>query len=192
MQTIKAKIKITGRRVHDVGYRVLLVNKALSLGVDNFNAFNTYLDDVQTVIVVIETDAEAMEEFKGFVISSIPEKSIVDDVSFDEHRNSVPPIERVLQSFQVEQWGKGIPILLQMLDKQDQMLGIQDQMLDKQDTNTSILREFKEESSDNFNDLKSIMAKHDADAGDRFSSILVEISDIKKRLSNVESVVSVA
>ena len=123
MQKIKAMI--TGRQVHDVGYRVLLVNKAQSLGVDNFNTFNTYLDGVQAVIVIIEADDETMEEFKSFVVSVRPEKSIVDEVSFEEYRNSVPPVERVLQSFQMEQWGKGIPIFVKMLEKQDKMLELQ-------------------------------------------------------------------
>ena len=173
----KIKFKIIGRRVYDVGYRVLLVNKALSLGVDNFNTFNTYLDGVQGVIVVIEANDEAIEEFKNFVVSVRPEKSIVDDVSFEEYKNSVPPVERVMQSFQMEQWGKGIPILLQIADKLD--------------TNTSILKDFKEESNENFSDLKSIGSKHDIDAGERFSSIQMEISEIKERLSNVESAVSV-
>ncbi len=173
----KIKFKIIGRRVHDVGYRVLLVNKALSLGVDNFNTFNTYLDGVQGVIVVIEANNETIEEFKNFVVSVRPEKSIVDDVSFEEYKNSVPPVERVMQSFQMEQWGKGIPILLQIVDKLD--------------TNTSILKDFKEESNENFSDLKSISSKHDIDAGERFSSIQMEISEIKERLSNVESAVSV-
>ena len=123
MQKIKAKI--TGRLVHDVGYRVLLVNKALSLGVDNFNTFNTYLDGVQVVIVIIEADDETIEEFKSFVVSVRPEKSIVDEVSYEEYRNSVPPVERVLQSFQMEQWGKGIPIFVKMLEKQGEMLELQ-------------------------------------------------------------------
>jgi acylphosphatase len=123
MQKIKAKI--TGRRVHDVGYRVLLVNKALSFGVDNFNTFNTYLDGVQAVIVIIEADDETIEEFKSFVVSVRPEKSFVDEVSFEDYRNSVPPVERVLQSFQMEQWGKAIPILVKMLDKQDVMTDLQ-------------------------------------------------------------------
>ncbi len=123
MQKIKAKI--TGRRVHDVGYRVLLVNKALSFGVDNFNTFNTHIDGVQAVIVVIEADDEMIEEFKNFVVSVRPDNSIVDEVSFKEYMSSIPPVERVMQSFQMEQWGKGIPILVKMLEKQDEMTKLQ-------------------------------------------------------------------
>lgn len=180
----KIKVKIVGSKVHDVGYRVLLVNKALSLGVDNFNAFNTYLDGTQAVIVVIEGNDETIDEFKNFVVSFRPEKSIVDDISFDEYKNSVPPVERVMQSFQMEQWGKGIPILLQIADKLDTNTSILNE-------NTSILKDFKEETNKNLSDLKSIPSKHDIDAVERFLSIQMEISEIKKRLSNVESAVSV-
>ena len=187
----KIKVKLTGRKVHDVGYRVLLVNKALSLGVDNFNTFNTYIDGVQAVVVVIETDDEVMEEFKSFVVSTRPEKSIVDDVSFEEYRNSVPPVERVMQSFQMEQWGKGIPILLHISDTLDTHTSILEKNTSVLEENTSVLKDFKEESNENFSDLKSIASKHDIDAGERFSSIQMEISEIKERLSNVESAVSV-
>ena len=120
----KIKARITGCKVHDVGYWVLLVNKAISLGVDNFNVFNTYFDGVQVVIVVIEADDEEMEEFKRFVVSVRSDKSIVDEVAFEECRNNVPPIERIMQSFQMEQCGKGIQILLQMLGKQDTNISI--------------------------------------------------------------------
>jgi acylphosphatase len=188
MQKIKAKI--TGRKVHDVGYRVLLVNKALSLGVDNFNAFNTHFDGVQAVIVVIEADDETMEEFKSFLVSTRPEKSLVDEVSFEEYRNNVPPIERIMQSFQMEQWGKGIPILLRIVDTLDAHTSILNDNTSILKQNTSILKDFKTETNENFNDLKSINSKHDIDAGERFSSIRKEISDIKARLSNVESAVS--
>jgi acylphosphatase len=181
----KIKVNILGDRVHDVGYRVFLVNKALSLGVDNFNTFNTYLDGVQAVIVLIEADEEVLKEFKGFVASTRPEKSIVDDVSFEVYQNTVPPVERIMQSFQMEQWGKGIPILLQIADKLDTNTSILKE-------NTSILNDFKEETNENFSDLKTIVSKHDIDASERFSSIQKEISEIKERLSNVESVVSSA
>jgi len=193
----KIKVKITGRRVHNVDYRVLLVNKALSLGVDNFNTFNAYLDEVQAVVVVIETDDEIMEEFKSFVVSTRPEKSVVDDISFEEYRNSVPPVERVMQSFQMEQWGKGIPILLHISDTLNTHTSILEENTSilKENTNilkenTLVLKDFKEESNENFSDLKSIASKHDIDAGERFLSIQKEISEIKERLSNVESVVS--
>jgi acylphosphatase len=168
----KLKIKITGKKLHDIGYRIPLINKALSLGVNNFNTFNIDLDGTQAVIAIIEADDEIIEEFKDFINTTHPEKAVIEKVLFEEYKNNVPPIERVMQSFQMEQWGKGIPILLKISET-----------LDK---NTSILKEFKNETNHNFNDMKMIMSKHDADTSERVLSIKREIIDIKDRLSNVE------
>jgi acylphosphatase len=193
----KLRIKIIGKKLHDIGYRIPLINKALSLGVDNFNTFNAELDGTQAVIAIIEADDEIIEEFKDFINTSHPEKAIIEKVLFEEYKNNVPPIERVLQSFQMEQWGKGIPILLKIsetLDKNTIILKENTSVL-KENTsilkeNTSILKEFKNETNDNFNDMKTIMSKHDADASERILSIKREIIDIKDRLSNVEVAVS--
>ena len=119
---MKLKFILKGKKVHEVGYRVLLLNKAMSLGVDNFNTFNTFIDGVQIVIAIIDTDIESIEEFKGFVNTTTPEGAELDEISVDEYTNTVPPIERCMQAFQMEHWGKSIPILLKMLDKQDQTI----------------------------------------------------------------------
>jgi acylphosphatase len=206
----KIKTIITGSKVHDVGYRILLVNKALSLGLNNFNTFNTHLNRTQAVIAITEADEEAIEEIKNFITNNKPEKSIVENISFEEYKNTVPPIERVMQSFQMEQWGKGIPILLHMSETLEQNVSIlkentsilkentsilkENTSILKENTsilkeNTSILYDFKTESNNNFNDLKDIMSKHDIDASERILLIKEEIVQIKERLSSVESAV---
>ncbi|MDO8724573.1 MAG: acylphosphatase [Candidatus Methanoperedens sp.] len=172
----KLKIRVTGTKLHDVGYRIPLINEALSLGINNFNTFNANLDGDQAVITILEADDEIIEEFKDFINTFHPENAVIEKVLFEEYKNNVPPIERVLQSFQMEQWGKGIPILLKISETLD--------------NNTSILKEFKNETNDNFNDMKMIMSKHDADASERILSIKKEITGIKERLSNVEIAVS--
>ena len=178
----KLKIKITGSKVHDVGYRVFLVNKALSLGVNNFNAFNTYFDDTQTVLAIIEANDEAIEEFKNYVTSFRPKEASTENISFEDYRNTVPPIERLMQSFQMEQWGKGIPILLQISEKLDNNTSILKE-------NTSILKDFKNETNENFGRLTDIMTKHDVDAQERIAYLTTEISGIKERLSRLESAI---
>jgi acylphosphatase len=214
----KLRIKIIGKKLHDIGYRIPLINKALSLGVNNFNTFNIDLDGAQAVIAIIEADDEIIDEFKDFINTYHPEKAVIEKVFFEEYKNNVPPIERVMQSFQMEQWGKGIPILLQIsetLDKNTSLLKENTSILKentsllkentsilkentsilKENTsilkeNTSILKEFKNETNNNFNDMKQIMSKHDADASERILSIKSEIIDIKDKLSNVEVAVS--
>jgi acylphosphatase len=130
---MKFKVILKGKKVHDVGYRVFLTNKALSLGVKNFNTFNMFIDGTQSVIALIEADAEIFDFFKGLINTTSPNNAEVENISIEEYTNSIPPIETCMQAFQMEQWGKGIPILVKMLEKQDQMLGKQDQMIDKQD-----------------------------------------------------------
>ena len=119
---MKLKFSIEGKKTHDVGYRVLLVNKAQSLGVNNFNVFNTFIDDVQTVIAMIEADDEIIKDFKAFIHSTKPKDAEVESIKIEEYKRSIPPIERCMQAFQMEQCGKGISILSKWLDKQDAKL----------------------------------------------------------------------
>lgn len=181
----KLKATITGSKVHDVGYRVLLVNKALSFGVNNFNTFNTYLNGTQAVIAIIEADDETIEEFKNFVTNFIPKKSVVENISFEEYKNTVPPIERVMQAFQMEQWGKGIPILLQMLEKQDKMLEMQGSMLEKQDTTIHILQSVNEDTSEMKSTLSRMEEKQDTTIH-ILNNISQDTSEIKSSLTGIE------
>ena len=103
---MKLKLNIEGKKTHDVGYRVLLVNKAVSLGVNNFYASNTFIDDVQTVSVMIEADDKIIEEFKAFIHSTRPKDAEVESINIEEYKRSIPPIERCMQAFQIEQWAK--------------------------------------------------------------------------------------
>ncbi len=122
---MKLKIIIKGKKTHNIGYRVLLVNKALALGVNNFNTFNTFIDGLQTVITMIEADDEKIEEFKAFIHTTRPKDAEVENINVEEYKSSIPTIERCLQALQMEQFGKSIPILLEMRDKQDSMVKLQ-------------------------------------------------------------------
>lgn len=190
----KLKLKITGSRVHDVGYRVFLVNKALTLGINNFNTFNTHLNGTQAVIAIIEADDEAIEEFKNFVTSFTPKEAVVENVYFEEYGNLVPPIERVMQAFQMEQWGKGIPILLQMLERQDKTLEKQDKMLEKEDTTVQILERIRGDMSD----TKSTLSRIEIDLKDtkfslssfieeKYRKMEGEIAEIKATLARMQA-----
>jgi acylphosphatase len=169
----KLKVIITGSKVHDVGYRVMLVNKALSYGINNFNTFNTYLNDTQVVIAIIEADDEIIEDFRNFVNNFFPKKAIVENILFEEYRNIVPPIERVMQAFQMEQWGKAIPVLVEMLDKQDKSLDKQDKMLDKQDLHIEITR-------NGFDDLTSEIKQVDYEVKGIKNEIHMQRDDFKE------------
>ena len=105
---MRLKFSIEGKKTHDVGYRVLLVNEAVSLGVNNFYASNTFIDDVQTVSAMIEADDKIIEEFKAFIHSTKPKDAEVENIKIEEYKRSIPPIERCMQFYQIEQYDKVI------------------------------------------------------------------------------------
>ena len=144
-ELMKLKITIKGN-VHGVGYRVKLINMALEYGVDRFAVFNTEIEGKQAVIVLIDAPDEIVEIIKKRIEKEKLEKAVVESISFEEYRYEVPPIERSIQIFQMEHWGKAIPILIDMRDKQDEMLRKQDEMLKKQDETIKVIREESEKT----------------------------------------------
>ncbi len=127
------KIIITGKEVHDVGYRSVLLDRALEIGINRFNTFNTSRDDLQAVIVLIEGDEEQLNDFMDFVRTKRPERAVVSGIIDEEYGKTVPPIERCIQSFQMGQWVEGIPILLDIRDVLQSVKGDTGKMLEKQD-----------------------------------------------------------
>ncbi len=193
---MKLKFIFKGKKVHDVGYRVLLLNKAMSLGVDNFNTFNTSIDGIQTVIAIIEAGAESIEEFKVFVNTTMPEGAELDEISFDEYKNAIPPIERCMQAFQMEHWGKGIPILVKMLETQEKMLGNQDQMLGKQDQMLGKQDQMLGKQDQTITTIKEEGDKIRGAISDHMSQDVAELRDeishIKTTMAKIASKVGVA
>ena len=149
---MKIKTKIIGKKVHDVGYRVFLLRKALELGADRFNAYNTKENGDQVLISVLDGDSDQISTFQNYVRNNKPENTEVSDIIFEDYAGYVIGIVDYMHLIQVEQLSKGIPAILsidrkqdRMLEKQDQMLEKQDQMLDKLDqTRTDITSEIRE------------------------------------------------
>jgi acylphosphatase len=70
---MKIRVVISGSRVHDVGYRVFLLNKALSEGLDGFSATNSYgVDSIQQVVVLGEGSDELVNNFLQIIQDEYP------------------------------------------------------------------------------------------------------------------------
>ena len=158
------KVTITGEKVQDIGYRVILLTSALNFGINKFYAYNASLGGEQAVVTLIGAEKETITYFYNYIKENIPEEAIVSDIKIEEFKGNVMDIDRYLHLIQVEQLNKGIPAILdirnnttKMLDKQDKMLDKQDRMLDKQDTSIRLLQDVKQDTSDmrsGFTDLK--------------------------------------
>jgi acylphosphatase len=165
---MRLKAMISGR-VHDVGYRVFLTNIALEFGTDRFNVFNTFMKGKESVVCLIDAEEETIDRLKERINTQRPDGAIIEEIRFEDYKNTVPPIERCMQAFQMEHWGKAIPIMLNMIKKQDETLGeireTRREVLGKQDETLGEIRGMRQ-------DLKSYM-------NERFNYIEGELAEIK-------------
>ena len=140
---VKKKIQIRGDKVHDVGYRLFLMNAAEDFGIKNFDAKNVK-DVAQIVIVLVESAEENINQFFDYVKTNLPENAIVSTVNIENYDKEVKNIEVFKTSFVAVQQQKFVNVGLMLYgevkmfrkesnEKQDKMLEKQDIMIDKQD-----------------------------------------------------------
>ena len=197
---IKKKIIIKGQKVHDVGYRLFLLDEAESrlipfLSVKNIRAV------MQEVEVLAGGEEDRVERFIEFVKTNFPDDAEMDSVSVDDYEGDIRTIESFSRSFSISQLSKiartGIAMLkLQsnMNNVQNNMSNVQSNMNDVQSSMNENLKEFRKETGENFQllhsdnlKLQEIMIKHDIETKELFGVINREISGIKERLVHLES-----
>ena len=104
---MKIKTRIIGNKVHDVGYRVFLLRKALELGVERFNAYNTKENGDQVLISILDGDNDQILTFKEFITNNKPENAEVSDTIFEDYSGYVIGIVDYMHLIQVEQLSEG-------------------------------------------------------------------------------------
>ena len=112
----KRRFLILGGRVHGVGYRVLLINSAIGLGIDRMAVYNAVVDGREAVIALVDGTEDQLREFSRVVREERPKGASVSEVIEEDYEGVIPPIERTMSAFQMEHWGKAIPILLDVRD----------------------------------------------------------------------------
>lgn len=130
---MKLTLKISGTKVHDVGYRAFLLETAEDLRLRGFFAQNTVENGMQAVIVYLEGNEASMEKFQKIVQIQRPDKAIVSSIAIIECSDEVEDIDIFAARFQARQLRKGISSIIRIEEKQDRMIDLQTQMLGKQD-----------------------------------------------------------
>jgi len=143
---IKKRIIIRGPRVHDVGYRLFLLDEAEYRLIPYFSARNIK-NKAEVVEVLVGGDKDRVEDFVEFVKNTFPEDAEVESVSVEDYAGDIRTIESFSRSFSISQLSKIARIGVKMLEKQDAMLEKQDAMLEKQDETISILKDVKRDTS---------------------------------------------
>ena len=106
---MKKKIVITGRKLHDIGYRYFLMEAALNYGIERFRAVNV-LNHKQEVDVFVDGEGEQLREYFEHVKSSFHPDAEVDEVDWQDYAGYVPKIESFALVFNVGQSRKLIEI----------------------------------------------------------------------------------
>jgi acylphosphatase len=121
--SMKIKIKITGSKVHDVGYRYFLMSNAIDLGLRGFHARNRMNGMEPEVVVLIEGDEETIADFKKLVETRKPEHVEVSNVAFEDYEGDVMRAGEYAQVCSALLLNKAIPVLLEIRDDLKEMKG---------------------------------------------------------------------
>lgn len=143
---MKLKIVVKGPKVHDVGYRYFLMTLARRARIRYFDADN--IDGA--VEVLVEADEGKIEAFKKLVETSRPDRAEVSGITYEDYDGEVWPISEYSQFCTNVQLNKAIPILLSMVEKQDETIEVlsgmdekMDRMLVRQDETTEAVKDLK-------------------------------------------------
>jgi acylphosphatase len=82
---MKLKIKITGPKVHDVGYRVFLLKNAMNLALPRLSTYNWEENGQQEVIALVEGDEARIAPFLQTIEKNKPELAEVSKVTSEPY-----------------------------------------------------------------------------------------------------------
>jgi len=94
---MKLKVKITGPKVHDVGYRIFLMEAAMNCGVHRISAYWREENSLHAVICLVEGDEVGIPAFQKFVESHWPPQAEVSDITWEDYDGEVMHISEFAQ-----------------------------------------------------------------------------------------------
>lgn len=154
---MKLKVKITGPKVHDVGYRYFLMSMAMANRIRMFEAHNIESGEGEEVLVFADGDEEAIKAFRALAETKRPARSEVSNIVFDDFEGEVMKIGEYAQFCATVQLNKAIPVLLEIRD------------------NTAVTPQILEEIKGMREDIQPGYASH-------FRQVQADVRAIKERL----------
>jgi acylphosphatase len=119
---MKLKVKITGPKVHDVGYRPYLTELAMRLALRGFEVYNDEEEELQVVIALVEGDKQRVTKFYNSAMKGWPQLAIVDNVKSEDFADDITPLWQFASINTASQMNKAIPLLLAVKDNTDATL----------------------------------------------------------------------
>jgi len=140
---MKLKVKITGPKVHDAGYRYFLMSMAMSNRIRMFEAHNLESDGNQEVLVFVDGEEKAVDAFRSLVKTKRPARSDVSNITFEDFEGEIMRIGEYAQFCTTVQLNKAIPVLLEIRDNTAITPQILDEIKAMRKTTDATLEEIK-------------------------------------------------
>lgn len=176
---MKLKVVIIGPKVHDVGYRYLLMSNAIDIGLRGFHARNRAYGKEQEVIAIVEGDEEAIADFKALVEAKKPENSKVTKIAFEDYQGDVMRTGEYAQVCTALQLNKAIPVLLEIRDSQRVIVGGQDKIINGQKELAGCINDLREDLVGEIQGLREDLVKR---SDVRLMRIEKDIKTIKSKI----------
>jgi len=119
IDSMKLKVKITGSKVHGVGYRPFLTEIAMSLALRGFEVYNDEEDGREMVVAMVESDEQRIGKFSRAANMHSPQLAIVDGVKSEDYAGEVMPLWQFASISTATQMNKAIPLLLAVKENTD-------------------------------------------------------------------------
>lgn len=125
---MKLKVKITGPKVHDVGYRPFLTEIAMSLALRGFEVYNDEEDGRQVVVALVDGDEQRITKFSKAANMECPQLAVVDGAKSEDYAGDVMPLWQFASISTATQMNKAIPLLLAVKENTDIIPEIRDDL----------------------------------------------------------------
>jgi acylphosphatase/gas vesicle protein len=158
---MKLKVKITGPKVHDVGYRYFLMSNAIDTGLKGFHARNRMGEKEPEVTALVEGDEETIADFKKLVETQKPDHSQVSSIVFEDYEGDIMRTSEYAYVCTTIQLNKAIPLLLDMRDNLKEMTGDLKELKGDLKELKGDLKELKGDMKELKGDLKAVRKNTD-------------------------------
>jgi len=180
--TMKLKIKITGPKVHEVGYRYFLMSNAIDIGLKGFHARNRTGEKEPEVIALVEGDEETIADFKKLVETQKPEHSHVSSIAFEDYKGDIMKTESYAQICSAIQLNKAIPLLLDMRNDMKEMKGDMKEMKGDMKEMKGDMKAVRKTTEATLEEIKGMREDIQPGYGMTLRQVQSDIKAIKERL----------
>jgi acylphosphatase len=120
---MKLQITITGPKVHNVGYRYFLMNKAMASRIRMFEAHNIEDEQEQQVMILVDGGEKEVDAFRKLAQEKRPSRASVSKIVVEDYEGDVMRVGEYAQFCTTIQLDKAIPVLLDMRDDLKELKG---------------------------------------------------------------------